>query len=182
MSRSDAYYCVAFWYQMLPRRTFSSMPLSSERVSGDKIHMLEAELLKPQTGSPARVKNILVDGATVVEYTPASVGDAVVFTFYVGVSGWYEISGFFAQSSGHGIYRVVVDDETMRDSVDFYKGEGGTGRHYLQRSDEIPLGKLYLVAGLHAFRFEAKGSREEADGMLLGIDSLLVRPVPKPGE
>jgi hypothetical protein len=123
-----------------------------------------------------------VDSETVVRFTPKAVGDQAVFNVPITVSGWYQISGHFTRSSRHGIYGFVVNDDTIREGIDFYKGEGGTGRTYLQRSDEIQLGKVHLPGGMHLFRFEAKGSNENADGMLLGIESLLIRPAPQDGE
>jgi hypothetical protein len=182
MSRRDEYYSVAYWYQDKPKRTFGRMPMSSERISGDKIHMVEAEHLVPLVTCVDRLRTVNVDSETVVRFTPKAVGDQAVFNVPISVSGWYRISGHFTRSSRHGIYGFMVNDDTVAEAIDFYKGEGGTGREYLQRSDEIQLGRVQLGGGMHLFRFEAKGSNEKAGGMLLGIDSLLIRPAPRDGE
>lgn len=182
MSRRDEYYSVAYWYQEKAGRTFSRMPMSSERVSGDKIYMVEAEFLRPLISCADRMKIVNVDSATMVRFTPKAVGDAAVFNFSIAVSGWYRISGIFARSSRHGTYRCAVNDETLHESLDFYKGEGGTGREYLQRSDEIQLGRIYLGGGEHTLRFEATGSNDDSDGMVLHVDALLIRPAPQQGE
>ncbi|MFH2002789.1 MAG: glycoside hydrolase family 172 protein [Planctomycetota bacterium] len=182
LPRRDEYYSVAYWYQSRPAASFARMPLMQDRIAGDLRFRVEGELLPVGPLGADRVASKVMCGATIAEFRPESVGDTAEFTVNVVNTGWYEVSGIFIRSSRHGIYNVSIGEDLLGVGFDFYKNEGGSGRYSLQRSDPIRIGRMRLLSGLHLLRFEALEPHEDAEGMLLGIDSLVFRPIPAPHE
>ncbi|MBU0755390.1 MAG: DUF2961 domain-containing protein [Planctomycetes bacterium] len=182
MSRHDEFYTVAYWYQDKPSEKFVRMPTADLRISGDRRFTAEGELLPLASDSYQQVAPRRVDGVKVTRFTPKGVGDEVVFTIHCSATGWYDLSGFFTRSALHGIYRVRLAGEILGLPLDFYTGEGGQGRYFTRRSDEMFLGSVYLPAGSHSLGFEAMEPNPNAAGMLLDIDALIFRPIPAPKE
>jgi hypothetical protein len=179
MSRRDAYFSVAYWYQRKPYNPFNKMPLVFDRIAGNRIITVEGEQMPVAESCKERVRPEVVYGATVARFTPDAIGDVAEFSFRVSAMAWHEVSGFFTRSARHGTFRVTVDDTVVAQSVDFFKGEGGQGRYYTQRSDEIFFGQVFLTSGDHVVRFEALEPNEKAKDMLLGVDAMLFRPSPE---
>jgi hypothetical protein len=116
-------------------------------------------------------------GATVARFTPETVGDKAEFLIHFPKNAKYEVSGYFTRSSRHGTYRLTLGDQVIEAPMDFFKNEGGQGRYYTQRSDLTYLGTVELEGGLWQMTFEALDPNEKAEGMLLGIDSMIFRPI-----
>ncbi len=178
LSRSDEYYSVAYWYQTETKPPFCAMPHAADRISGDRRFTIEGEKMPPLPGTLEKIDELNVYGETVIRYKPEKIGCVAEFRVTVPENCTYEVSGFFTRSRRHGIYRLKIGEDTVGESVDFFRDEGGVGRFNLQRSDEIFFGRIGLKGGEHLVRFEALGTNEYTKEMMLDIDCMLFRPLP----
>jgi len=182
MARNDTFFSVAYWYQRKPYEPFNRMPNVSDRIAGYRIFAVEGEQMYPAEICRNKITSVQAYGATVVRYTPEKAGDTCELRFGISLAGWYDVSGFFTRSARQGAFKVMLDDKVLAERMDFYKGEGGHGRFNTQRSDEIFFGKHNLSGGDHLLRLEALEPREEALGLLLGIDTMVFKPTTPPKE
>lgn len=182
LSRSDEYYSVAYLYLNKPMANFARMPLIHDRIAGDLRYRVEAELLSLGPRGADKTTPKVLCGVTAMTFEPESTGKSVEFSANIVNTGWYEVSGRFILSSRHGVYSVSINDDLLNDDLDFYKNEGGIGRHHVQRSESIRMGRIRLVNGFHKISFKALEPNEDSEGMHFGLDSLTFRPIPAPPE
>jgi len=177
-SRRDDYYSVAYWYQTHPHYSFTAMPYVADRISGDRLFTVEGEQIEVIESSGDPVRYSVVDGETVMVYNANEEGDSVTLRSYVTATGTYEISGTFLRSRQCGQYQLSVNDALIGELKDFYNGSDGQGRYCRRLDDKVFFGPVQLAGGQVILRFTARGQNELAEGYRLGVESLVLRPVP----
>lgn len=175
--RQDEFYSVAFWYQDGPEHGYAPIPYAAERVSGDRRFTVEAEQMEIAESSEDAVTYEVAGGESILVFNADEEGDQITLRASVPVAGEYEIAGVILRSRDSGVYRLKVNGISVGGLIDFYNDRGGQGRECRLLDDKVVFGRITLAAGTVLLRFDAEGANEKTEGVILGIDALILRPV-----
>jgi len=173
VERNDDYATVAFWYQTGQPRRFTTLPAAAERVFPDLDLVIEGRDLL----ATARSENVnplhlqkghpwTGEGQLFINNTHGS-GAWVEFDFDVQREELRQLTLRITRSYDFGRYRILLDGQVVRESVDFYSP--------IVTLTEINLGSKVWPVGRHTIRLECLGSNSSSTGTKLGVDSVRLR-------
>ncbi|MGQ0560529.1 MAG: DUF2961 domain-containing protein [Gemmatimonadota bacterium] len=175
------YASVAFWYQTHPHAAFPHLPESRVPLAAIAAPAIEAEALIDRahvSGGRLQVQEMggfsgAWSGDKQLWWVLAKPGDRLTLPLVVEQAGAYELLGFFTRAQDYGIIRVLVNGQPVGPLVDGYAPR-------VEATGPLSLGDVQLRAGTNSLVIELVGKDARsfgyAQGYLVGIDGLLLRP------
>jgi len=173
VERNDDYATVAFWYQVGQPKRFTTLPTAAERIFPDLDLVIEGRDLL----ATARTENVnplhlqkghpwTGEGQLFIDNTHG-VGAWVELDFNVETEELRQLTLRLTKSYDFGRYRILLDGQVVRESVDFY--------HPIVTLTEVNLDSRVWPAGRHTIRLECLGANSSSTGTKLGVDSVRLR-------
>lgn len=164
--RFDDYSSVAYWYQLEPHAPFPMLPKVSERLPPMRnARLIEGESLLDQAvtvgPAPTRQEGAWNGGAQ-LWFLPRELPASIEIPFTVPEDGQYRLSLALTRSWDYGTYRLSLNGEIIRRSIDLYAPS--------VTNQNLRLAARPLKAGRHVLTFECIGHNPMSDGYLLGLD------------
>ncbi|HOD80468.1 MAG: hypothetical protein BWX88_00246 [Planctomycetes bacterium ADurb.Bin126] len=172
VERNDDFATVAFWYQVGQPRRFAALPPAADRKLPNLDIVIEGkDLLKAarsEHGSLHLQKGYPWTGEGQLFFdNNHGAGAWAEFSFPVEKEELRQLTLRMTYSYDFGIYRVLLDGQSVRPPIDFYNAE--------VKVRELNLGQRRLSVGQHTLRVECTGKSIQSTGSKLGIDSVRLR-------
>jgi len=177
VARGDAYFSVAYWYQNDPHHSFAMIPFVADRISGDLRFTVEGEKLGQVEASNESAGVKILDDAVLRTFDAKEPGGFITFSAHAVAKGEHELSGRFLSSTRCGRYQLSVNGTPVGPVQEFFGDRGGQGREHEKIEERVVLGRIKLDSLELTLRFEAVDADDRSEGYLIGIDSLVLRPL-----